>query len=94
MRFFTAIVLLAVFGGVADAGPLRQWIQDRRPGILIPKQAASFPVNPHACNKCTVCGNNCACAGGGSFCADGKCPVQFRLVGPSCPDGKCPLPKK
>jgi len=60
--------------------------------------APQFKTAANGCPNCTTCAGpyNCSCFGGGYYCADGSCPVQFNASQPAqfiqvCENGKCRL---
>lgn len=47
MRYLAVLALLVMTSLTASAGPLRDWVREHRPGILIPKpQPAYFEPAP------------------------------------------------
>jgi hypothetical protein len=117
-----ALCLLTICSADAQAGPIRDWVRARRsggcssccqPAACAPQYLrpgggglAAWPA-PGSCTNCTSCASGCACFGGGYYCCDGQCPVQFgpRPLSafpvcqppavqsrPSCPGGVCPAP--
>ena len=54
MRYMLAICVLSLTTLTASAGPLRQWIHDHRPGVLIPKRdvviETAHSSNKHRCS--------------------------------------------
>lgn len=67
----------------SSAGPIRDWVNSKRPGILIPlpNQYAPFPACPQAAPACP-----CPCNPGVGIPATPFNP-------PTCPGGVCPLPR-
>lgn len=65
MRSVLAILVLVCLGGVATAGPIRNWIENHRPGIIIPKRSYNpQPIGPiyvqPGCPNCPTCpGGTC-----------------------------------
>lgn len=56
----------------------------------------TFAAPKFNCVNCTTCANGCQCFGGGYYCADGSCPVQFGQSQPVqyvqvCDGGTCRL---
>lgn len=92
LRFLFALAALVLFSADAFAGPVRDFINNHRPGIIIPKRSNCAPA-PQA--KCASCGPTCACPQG--VCPN--CPVPQAMpakvesgrviVGYQCVGGKC-----
>ena len=79
MRFRLLLSLLAValLGAAAIAGPIRDWVRDHRPGVIIPKKY-NAPIVPGSPQIQPTPG--CPCQ---PVC---PCPPQ------ACPGGQCPAP--
>ncbi len=56
----------------ADAAPIE--VTNKMPQVFVVTNKMT------ACFNCTVCGDKCQCFGGGYYCADGACPIQFKAA--------------
>ena len=77
MRYMLAICVLSLTTLTASAGPLRQWIHDHRPGVLIPKRgdvvietAPQFQQTPMFYYTQQPQPASCP------SCANGSCPIK------------------
>ena len=81
MRYMLAICVLSLTTLTASAGPLRQWIHDHRPGVLIPKRDVVIETAPQFQQTpmfyytqpeyvYTVQPTSCP------SCANGSCPIK------------------
>lgn len=99
MKFVFSVCAVLCLSAVASAGPILDWIEARRPGVLIPKRGGYLPVQPAQPNPSNGCPCvPCPC----NPCPGGSCPIPGGAValptGPAvnvspCPAGVC-LPKK
>lgn len=77
--------LVLVTPAAADAGPVRHWVHDHRPGIVVPKKSLydapqfvvpqQMPARPFlfAPGQACPCGPACPCPPG--VCPGGVCPA-------------------
>jgi hypothetical protein len=73
MRSVLALIVVAWFSGSVSAGPIREWVQQHRPGVIIPKRTAPSCTPAAAGRSNCVCGDSCSCAPGA---CPAKCPVR------------------
>lgn len=111
MRYLFTTLALALFAGsalAADHPPVGTVVIARDTGLAMEhlgggkfkevSVSQKMPAAKAGCTNCTSCGAGCNCFGGGYYCADGKCPVQFGRVGyvqpnpPSLPQSAYSLP--
>lgn len=97
------MALAVLFGSVQFATAADDQIAFAAPMFKTVKAApaaASSPLKFAApvmdCPNCTTCANGCQCFGGGYYCADGACPIQFGDSQPVqyrqvCENGQCRL---
>lgn len=82
IRLILALLVLVYFASGADARPrpVRNWIAQHRPGIVIPKSSAA---------PCASCATGCPAACASGQCANGTCAVptapKTPLVNPIIP---------
>ena len=75
MRLILALLVLVVTADAADAGPLLNWLRDRRGGCQSCPQQSYAPQQQQ-----TVYSNGVTYTLVGGSCANGSCPLPQRPV--------------
>ena len=79
VRFVISLVLLVLCASVADAGPLLNWLRDRRGGCQQCPQPQYVPVQPQPGVVYTIGGVRTG------NCPGGVCPIPQAVPGQSLP---------
>lgn len=90
MKFLLSLVCIVSFAAVAEAGPLRDWVNSWRPGVIVPLPSYYSP------RPCPCPPGFCPCPSPGQFVQPIPAPIYLypppRHPSP-CPGGQCPLPR-